>query len=72
MTSSAKPLPMRCRALGALELAPMTIRQLARRLSTSEPYARKTIDELRGLGVIRPAGTIASKGRPGCLWSIAA
>lgn len=68
-----RPLPLRCRILGALELAPMTILQLADSLDAGEAYVRRMIVELHKLGVLQETGIRRhGTGRPWKVWSVVA
>lgn len=67
------PMPVRCRLLRALELAPMTVRQASTCLSVGEQYARRTMFELYEMGVVREIGSRRhGTGRPRKVWEIAA
>lgn len=67
------PQPLRCRLLGALELAPMTITQVSRCLDAQPSYVQRLIAELRSLGVVRETGSMRRRTcRPEKLWQVAA
>lgn len=67
------PLPLRCRILGALELAPMTVLQLATSLDVTQNRVRRMMVELREAGVAHITGTVQGlNGHPRNVWSLAA
>lgn len=63
-----KPLPLRVRVLGALELAPMTVFMLSTSLDVSQISVQHKIDDLRRLGVI--AKCAVERGREGRPWNV--
>lgn len=68
-----KPTPIRCRLLGALQLAPMTIGQASRCLDARPAYVQRVIADLRGLGVVAVSGARHCRnGRPEKVWRLAA
>lgn len=60
-----KPLPLRCRILYALELAPMTGRELVRCLSVPQSCVSKMLEHLCRLRAVARAGSVKIvRGRP--------
>lgn len=51
-----KPLPLRCRVIGALQLSPMSINQLASVLCANVHSIRHYVEELHGMRVISQRG----------------
>lgn len=67
------PLPLRCRILGALELAPMTPAQLAKCLDVTQNRVRRAMAEFREAGVTRVIDTQQGvNGHPRNVWSLTA
>lgn len=67
-----KPLPLRPRIIAALELAPMTRRQLARALCANPESVSHYVDELVGWRMLACAGVERRRnGRPRKLWRLA-
>lgn len=67
------PKPLIKRLIGALELAPMTVDQLAIRLTVGEASVRTRLAELRELGVAGPVSAVKRPSqRPRKIWSLAA
>jgi predicted ArsR family transcriptional regulator len=63
------PIPLRIRIPRALELAPMTVRELARCLSVSPHAVWSTLQELEAARARNP---VRRNGHPGHLYRIAA
>lgn len=67
------PAPLRCRLLGALELVPMTVAQVARCLDARPAYVQRIVADMRRLGAVREVGKRHRRTcRPEKLWGIAA
>lgn len=67
------PLPIRCRALRALELSPLTIDQLAICLSADPHYIQRVVRDLTILGAVEQSGQNKPVSRkPSKVWRIAA
>ena len=63
-----KPLPLRCRVIGALQLSPMSIGQLSSVLSANVHSVRHYVEELHGMKVISHRGIGRANRYPVKLW----
>lgn len=66
-----RPLSLHDRTLGALQLQPMTVAQLARCLSVSTSGAVHAIHALRDAGLVKIRGRHREHARPAWLWGLA-
>lgn len=65
-----KPMPLRVRVIGALQLAPMTIEEVARVLSANVHSVRHYVEELKGMRVVSPVAGVKPEGRAFKVWRI--
>ena len=66
-----KPMPLRVRVIGALQLAPMTIEEVARVLSANVHIVRHYVEELKSMRLVSPVAMAKRQGRaPLKVWRI--
>lgn len=65
-----RPLPLRVRVIGALQLAPMTIDEVARVLSANVHSVRHYIGELKGMRVVSAVGSMRASTCPRKIWRL--
>ncbi len=67
-----KPPKLMSRILGALQLQPMTLRQLCTVLTSPYPYTRNMLEEMRQSGMVIGAGRLREgiSGRPQSVYAV--